>query len=198
MRKRARHNRIEHGKHKQMSLKAVMHKDKGHTLKNETKIEHKTVNSVKKEVQAAIKQVKESRRSPLENRIDRIAMSNDLIGGLINKNEKKAEPKSEIDHVREFLKRETTKKKLFTNVAPGKEFFLANGGVVRNLHELSNAILYMDDHTFSYHVNGYKNDFSKWINDVFKDVELSQKLAASKDRGENAAIMFKHFFEKVK
>ena len=154
--------------------------------------------AVKNEVKAAIKEVRESRRSPLESRINRIAMSNDLIGGLINKSEKKPEPKSEIDHVREFLRRETAKKKLLTNVPAGREFFLANGGVVRNLYELSNALLYMDDHTFSYHVNGYKNDFSKWIHEVFKDVELSQKLANSKDRGENAAIMFKHFFEKVK
>lgn len=74
-------------------------------------------------------------------------------------------------------------------LSPKKYFWLANGTVIRNIYELSDALRVMSDELFSKHVNENKNDIAKWVNDVLKNEHLSQKLNKAKTRKEMIEIL---------
>ncbi len=57
-----------------------------------------------------------------------------------------------------------------------KAFYLANGTYLRNLHELADALKYMDSNTFLAHVNESKNDFYNWVLDVIEDEMLAERI----------------------
>ncbi|MGV8169103.1 MAG: DUF5752 family protein [Candidatus Nanoarchaeia archaeon] len=63
---------------------------------------------------------------------------------------------------------------------PGTTFWTSNGVVCRNIYELANNILSMNDYTFRYHVNkdNKKNDFAIWIRHVLCDDVLAERLHA--------------------
>ena len=65
-------------------------------------------------------------------------------------------------------------------------FWVNNGSALKNLDELGNSLAQMSDETYSHHVNNEKNDFSRWINDVIGDQQLSNNLLSSKNK-ESAA-----------
>jgi hypothetical protein len=67
---------------------------------------------------------------------------------------------------------------------PGKEFFLADGKILKDIYELSKAFEDMHDNTFNHHVNSHssKNDFAFWIMDTLEDIELAQRLDEVKDK----------------
>ncbi|MCW8965344.1 MAG: DUF5752 family protein [Candidatus Pacearchaeota archaeon] len=62
------------------------------------------------------------------------------------------------------------------DVSDEKKFYCINGSVFKNLEELEKALRDMDEDTFNYHVNEYKNDFATWIYDVIGDIKLSKNL----------------------
>lgn len=72
---------------------------------------------------------------------------------------------------------------------PEEQFVLSNGRVLKNLHELRNALLSMDDGTFRYHVNTEKNDFSNWIRHVFGDADLADKIRSAGSAKEMIALL---------
>jgi hypothetical protein len=79
----------------------------------------------------------------------------------------------------------TTKKnaKDFLNDVPEDKVFWMNDGIVlRNLHDLSTVLADMGDDTFSYHVNKDKNDFKNWILDVVGDKKLAMSISRIKKR----------------
>ena len=47
----------------------------------------------------------------------------------------------------------------------------------------------MDNPTFKQYVNEEKNDFSKWIKDIFKDDDLADKLLKTTDKKETVALI---------
>ena len=57
-----------------------------------------------------------------------------------------------------------------------KEFRLNNGTKIKGLRELASILPKLDEETFAYHVNDEKNDFEKWIKDVFKNTTLADKI----------------------
>src|SRR3989338_6705055 len=61
-------------------------------------------------------------------------------------------------------------------------FFLKTGESIKSLTELQQKIAWIDQDTFSHHVNDYKNDFANWIKEVLKDAELAEKVKAIKTR----------------
>ena len=65
---------------------------------------------------------------------------------------------------------------------PKKYFWLENGTVVRNLFELSDVLRVMDDLMFKKHVSEHKNDFAKWVSDVFKNEHLAEKMRRAKTK----------------
>jgi hypothetical protein len=71
---------------------------------------------------------------------------------------------------------------LLRNAPQEQCFNLANGRVLKNLHELANALVSMDEQTFSHHVNRDKNDFANWIQGVFKDEKLAKQISKIRNR----------------
>ena len=80
-------------------------------------------------------------------------------------------------------------------ISPDKYFVLYSGGLIKDIKELAFALDYMSDEEFSFHVNDEKNDFSKWIKDVFGDEELAKKLMRTTDKKETQLIILKHLIE---
>ncbi|MGV8150337.1 MAG: DUF5752 family protein [Candidatus Woesearchaeota archaeon] len=58
----------------------------------------------------------------------------------------------------------------------GKEFILHDGKKISSIKELLECISNMSEDTFFHHVNQERNDFAKWIRDVFKKEELASKI----------------------
>ncbi|MEK6946644.1 MAG: hypothetical protein AABX32_03470 [Nanoarchaeota archaeon] len=73
-------------------------------------------------------------------------------------------------------------KNILSNVPEDKVFWLNNGGVLRNLQELSSALADISEETFGYYVNNEKNDFKNWVNDVIGDKKLADEIAKTKSK----------------
>ena len=57
-----------------------------------------------------------------------------------------------------------------------KRFWLCDGRVLKSLKELREALRYMDNGIFTYHVNENKNDFYNWIKDVIGNEKLAEEI----------------------
>ena len=68
------------------------------------------------------------------------------------------------------------------NVPESKGFRIRQGEVIHNLAELSTALRNMDDSSYRDHVTKSKNDFAKWVREVFGYSELAENLEKSADR----------------
>ena len=88
--------------------------------------------------------------------------------------------------------RNMNRQTVFANAAAGKEFWVANGHVLRNLHDLSIAFEAMDGYTFGQHVSAEKNDFARWTLDVLKQDTLAKKLSESKSIEQHQITTLKH------
>jgi len=80
-------------------------------------------------------------------------------------------------------------KSCLSDVAADKVFRCHDGRVIKNLDELSVALREMSDDTFRYHVTADKNDFSKWVEDVIGDHELSAVLKNSSTRSQAGKVV---------
>lgn len=72
------------------------------------------------------------------------------------------------------------------DVAQEKQFWCADGRVLKNLPELKTALEQMSEQTFRYHSNETKSDFSNWVRDVIGDDKLSRDLQKSQTRAQAA------------
>jgi len=79
-----------------------------------------------------------------------------------------------------ILKEEAERR--LSDVPEEHAFWCCDGRKLRNLVELREALDSMTDETFTYHSNGEKHDFSKWVNDIIGDDKLARDLAKSPDR----------------
>ena len=82
--------------------------------------------------------------------------------------------------------------------APDASYFvLCNGKPVKNIKELADVMEELEEQVFNYHVTPDKNDFATWIKDIFKDVELAEKLAGVKDKKHMQLVLYKHITHKL-
>jgi hypothetical protein len=91
----------------------------------------------------------------------------------------------------------TLKEHVFGEAPREKVFYLADGRKLKNLVELTEALETMHEDVFRHHVNDARNDFSNWINDVFKDRELAQEMKSIRDRSDAEIRLLKHFVKKL-
>ncbi len=77
----------------------------------------------------------------------------------------------------------------FPKLKPENYFFLANGQIVKNLDELSLVIQRIDGSTFENHVTPYKNDFARWIYDVYMLKDLASEIGRIKSKEELARVL---------
>jgi hypothetical protein len=75
-----------------------------------------------------------------------------------------------------------TVKNILGSVPDEKNFWVNDGRVLRNLKDLSVALVDMDEDTFKHHVNKEKNDFKNWINDVIGDNKLAKDISKTKNQ----------------
>ncbi|MFH1182252.1 MAG: hypothetical protein V1702_04795 [Candidatus Woesearchaeota archaeon] len=68
------------------------------------------------------------------------------------------------------------------DVAADKVFWVNNGGILKNLEEMSVALKEINPEQFAYHVNKEKNDFSSWVRDVICDKTLAVALMKAKTK----------------
>lgn len=82
--------------------------------------------------------------------------------------------------------------------APETSYFvLCNGKPVKNIKELADVMEELEDQIFNHHVTPDKNDFATWIKDIFKDIELAEKLAGLKDKKHMQLVLYKHITHKL-
>jgi hypothetical protein len=91
----------------------------------------------------------------------------------------------------------TLKEHVFGEAPKEKVFYLADGRKVKSLLELTDAFENMSEDVFRHHVNAARNDFSNWINDVFRDRELAQEMRELRDRSDAEIKLLKHFVKKL-
>jgi hypothetical protein len=76
-------------------------------------------------------------------------------------------------------------------------FILCNGKPVKNIKELADVMEEIEDQVFNHHVNTEKNDFAKWVKDIFNDIELAEKLAGVKEKKHMQLVLYKHITHKL-
>jgi hypothetical protein len=76
-------------------------------------------------------------------------------------------------------------------------FMLCNGKPVKNIKELADVLEELEDQVFNHHVTPEKNDFATWVKDVFKDIELAEKLTGVKDKKHMQLVLYKHITHKL-
>jgi len=82
--------------------------------------------------------------------------------------------------------------------APETSYFvLCNGKPVKNIKELADIMEEIEDQVFNHHVTSDKNDFATWVKDIFKDIELAEKLAGVKDKKHMQLVVYKHIAHKL-
>lgn len=90
------------------------------------------------------------------------------------------------------VKTKNNAKAVVTEAYGDQRFFVINGQVLSRLNELSAALKSMDYDTYTYHVNGDKNDFSQWVSDVLLNKALATKIAKAKNKDDMAALIDKN------
>jgi hypothetical protein len=61
-------------------------------------------------------------------------------------------------------------------------FWVNEGGVLKNLHDLQDALVIMTDEQFAFHTKRDGNDFAKWVEGVFGLKDLAKKIAKAKSK----------------
>lgn len=94
--------------------------------------------------------------------------------------------------------RKATKKAVINKDAPKDKYFvLCNGKPVKNIKELAELMDNIEEHVFNHHVKVDGNDFAQWVEDIFKDLELAQKLAGVMDKKHMQLVIYKHITHKL-
>ncbi|MFH1399063.1 MAG: hypothetical protein ABIG95_03050 [Candidatus Woesearchaeota archaeon] len=82
-----------------------------------------------------------------------------------------------------------------TMLSPEKYFYVCDGSVIRYMGEVVGVLNSIADESFSYHVNEHKNDFAKWVGDVFGRTELAERLMAVRTRKDMMALLEEEILE---
>lgn len=94
--------------------------------------------------------------------------------------------------------KKTTKKSasnLHASCSPDKYFFLSNQKQLKSIKDLADELEKISVGEFHHHVNNHKNDFANWINDVFKQKTLANKVGKTKDIKDTRLIIYKYLLE---
>lgn len=73
---------------------------------------------------------------------------------------------------------------LFTDAGYDRHFITRDNRRLRHLFDLAGCLETMDDSIFKQHVNQFKNDFSRWVKDVFCNEELACRMLNAGTRHE--------------
>jgi len=74
-------------------------------------------------------------------------------------------------------------------ISPKFYFKLSTGQIIKSIKELPIMLDRMDGYTFRKYVTSYKNDFAKWIFDVFRIKDLAVLIGNTKSRQETIRLL---------
>lgn len=77
-------------------------------------------------------------------------------------------------------KKAPSKKPKLRNAPSNKYFWVNNGGVLKNLAELHDALLVMKKEQFVYHTQNGANHFAMWVDMVLMEPECAKELTKAK------------------
>ena len=80
-------------------------------------------------------------------------------------------------------------KRILSNTAPDRAFWVNNGPIVKSVLELATAAKKLTPAQFTHHVNNAKNDFAKCVDEVIRDAELAQHIKKAKTREDLASAV---------
>ncbi len=83
------------------------------------------------------------------------------------------------------------------NVPEHQHFYFVNGVRVKNVKELAEVMDKIEQEVFDYHVTMDKNDFHSWVNGVFQDMELAEKLLGVTSPKHLQFTIYKHVADKA-
>jgi hypothetical protein len=77
------------------------------------------------------------------------------------------------------------KAKKYTKHVPEDVVFVTiSGKRIRNMYELYDVFINLNDSEFKHHVNENKNDFKNWIFHIVKDIDLASEIATLKTKSD--------------
>ena len=84
---------------------------------------------------------------------------------------------------------------LYNNIISdsSKYFYGSDGTIIRSIKELISALMIMNENTFNNHVNSIRNDFANWINEVFNQPELANKMRSIYSRDDLVNLLMQIF-----
>ena len=93
--------------------------------------------------------------------------------------------KENIDELRKILK----KLEFYKDVKPENYFRFTNGIIVKNMQELIDILKVIDEETFKYHVNTYRNDLNAWIQHAVGRADIASQTNDMKSREDLIRIL---------
>ena len=81
---------------------------------------------------------------------------------------------------------------------PKEYFYIMNGEVLKDLHELLDSLKKIDDASFLHHVNDAKNDFAEWISQCIKETGLADEIRKLKSKDEIISKIEMHLGQQKK
>ncbi|MBW2984416.1 hypothetical protein KY361_04830 [Candidatus Woesearchaeota archaeon] len=92
----------------------------------------------------------------------------------------------------------TIKREAFGEAPEEYHFVLADGKRLKSLYDLASALGKMTEDTFKHHVNEARNDFSNWVNDVFKMPDLAKEISAMNNKVETELSILRKMVDKLR
>ena len=87
---------------------------------------------------------------------------------------------------------------LFTNAPQDRNFQVVDGTVLKNIWELAEKLEMIEEWAFRHHVNEERNDFAKWIDDIFEDKNLSTRISQHTDKKDLQITLLKEIISNLR
>jgi len=89
------------------------------------------------------------------------------------------------------------RKKILGEAPTEKHFIVSDGKKLKNVKDLIDSLETMNDDTFRYHANEFKNDFATWLRDVFSHENLARDMEMVKHRLEAQRVLMKKLMDDI-
>ena len=89
------------------------------------------------------------------------------------------------------------RKKMLGEAPTEKHFIVSDGKKLKSVKELIDSLETMNDDTFRFHANEFKNDFATWLRDVFSHENLAREMEMVKHRLEAQRVLMKKLMDEI-
>lgn len=89
------------------------------------------------------------------------------------------------------------KPKGIDRAADHHHFVLVDGRRLGDIKELADALEDMAEHVWGHHVTQDRNDFATWVNDIFTDAELAERLRTVAGKHHAQIVLYRTILERI-